>query len=267
MSFADKTAIVTGGASGIGRALCIELARRGAHVVVADLNEEGARETARQLASAEAARLDVTDASAVESLVADVGRARGVDFMFNNAGIAIIGDAGSLTIADWDRLVDVNIRGVMYGTHAAYRHMRERGSGHIVNTASVAGLVPSPSFTAYAATKHAVVGLCTSLRIEGEHHGVRVSAICPGVIETPLVDHAERRGFGERLGRGDLGFAPYAVDACARDALDGVARNDALIVVTPMAKVAHTVYRHAPSLGSRLMRESFKRVRKRSGRS
>lgn len=267
MSFAKKTAIVTGGASGIGRALCRELGQRGAHVVVADINGDGALETARTLASAEATVLDVTDASAVEALVSRVGRERGVDLMFNNAGIAIIGDANALSIADWDRLVDINIRGVIYGTQAAYRHMRERGEGHIVNTASMAGLVPSPSFTGYAATKHAVVGLSTSLRIEAEVHGVRVSAICPGVIETPMVDHADRRGFGEKMGRGDLGFAPYAVEACARDALDGVARNDALIVVTPMAKVAHTVYRHAPSLGWRLMRESFKRVRKRSGKS
>lgn len=263
-SFEGCTAIVTGGASGIGAALCRELTARGARVIVADINTDGAERTAASLRGAEAVELDVTQADAVEALVARIDRERGVDFMFNNAGIAIIGDAVDLSVADWDRMVDINIRGVIYGTQSAYRCMRARGRGHIVNTASIAGLVPSPTFVGYAATKHAVVGLSTSLRVEAEPHGVRVSAICPGVIETPLVDNAPRRGYGKKLGREQLGFKPYDADACARDVLDGVLRNDALILVTNMAKVAHRIYRHAPSLGRTIARAGFRRARKRS---
>jgi NAD(P)-dependent dehydrogenase (short-subunit alcohol dehydrogenase family) len=236
-------------------------------VVVADINLAGATETAKRLRSAEAAEVDVTDAAAVQALVDRVADARGLDFMFNNAGIAIIGDASDLSISDWDRLVDVNIRGVIYGTHAAYARMRARGRGHIVNTASIAGLIPAPAFTGYAATKHAVVGLSTSLRAEGAAVGVKVSAICPGVIETPMVDGAERRGFATGLGRDALGGTPYPVERCAKDALDGVARNDALIVVTTSAKVIHTLYRHSPAAGHRLVAAGFARARKKSGGS
>lgn len=265
MTFSGKTAVVTGGASGIGRALCRELGARGARVIVADRNLDGAKATASTLAGAEAVELDVTRSADVDALLARVAERGGLDFMFNNAGIAILGDAGDFSHDDVDRLVDVNIRGVMYGTYAAYRHMKARGTGHIVNTASIAGLIPSPMFVAYAATKHAVVGLSTSLRVEAEPHGVRISAICPGVIDTPLVDNAERRGFGQRLGRGALGFKPYAAEDCARDALDGVARNEPVIVVTPIAKVAHRIFRHLPGLGFVLSRAGHDRARKRAG--
>nr|BFE81638.1 hypothetical protein GCM10020093_042390 [Planobispora longispora] len=139
-----RTAIVTGGASGIGRAVCRELSRRGMHVVAADIDEAGAERTAKEFGCASAG-LDVTDARAVRDLVRRVKDERGrLDFMFNNAGIAVGGTTDELTLDHWNRTIDVNLRGVVHGVHAAYPIMLEQGRGHIVNTASLAGLTPAP---------------------------------------------------------------------------------------------------------------------------
>ena len=169
--FTDKTAIITGGASGIGRAVGDELARLGAHVVLADrdgaLAEAAAVSITQAGGRATAATVDVTDAAAVHQLVHDTATAYGrLDYLFNNAGVALAGEVFDMTLADWNRLIDVNLRGVVHGIAAAYPLMLQQRSGHIVNTASAAGLGPTPGFTAYAATKHAIVGLSTSLRGE-----------------------------------------------------------------------------------------------------
>src|SRR5947207_13955564 len=107
--------------------------------------------------------------------------------MFYNARIGCLGEVLDHTIADWYRIIDVNIRGVVNGVEAAYRVMLAQGFGHIVNTASIQGLVPTPLMASYGATKHAVVALSNSLRIEAAPAGIRVSVICPGVIRTPLL--------------------------------------------------------------------------------
>ncbi len=177
-------AVVTGGGSGIGRALAMELAKRGAFVHVTDFNGSSAEATAKAIgASAAHAAVDVRDAGAVQRFCDSVGR---VDYMFNNAGIGVGGEIQDLSLAHWDRILDVNVRGVIHGVHAVYPGMIARGSGHIVNTASLAGLVPTPLATPYGMTKHAVVGLSVSLRMEAAAYGVRVSALCPGTVETPL---------------------------------------------------------------------------------
>ncbi|MFC7659980.1 SDR family NAD(P)-dependent oxidoreductase [Pseudonocardia benzenivorans] len=154
-----RIAIVTGGASGIGRGLGAALVTRGDTVVLADVDIEGATSaadamSARGPGTAVATELDVRDGSAVEKLVADTVDARGgLDIMVNNAGLGIGGPVEELTSAHWDRVVDVNLRGVVHGVHAAYPVMVEQRRGHIVNTASMAGLVPCPGLTSYATTK------------------------------------------------------------------------------------------------------------------
>lgn len=193
-AFADKVAIVTGGASGIGRALGQELAQRGARVVLADINGQSAQATADAMTSAggraRAAAVDVRDADAVQRLVTETAATYGrLDYMFNNAGVALAGKTRDMTLADWNRLIDVNLRGVVHGVVAAYPVMIAQGFGHIVNTASAAGITPTPGLTGYATTKHAVVGLSTSLRGEAARHGVRVSVVCPGLIDTPIKDN------------------------------------------------------------------------------
>lgn len=193
--FEGKVAIVTGAASGIGRALATELVDRGATVVVSDIDGDGSASIAEQLSRragdsrAIAANLDVTDAAAVDELVgrtaADHG---GLDLLFNNAGIGVGGEVRELSTAHWRRVLDVNVWSVINGVNAAYPLMIAQGRGHIVNTASLSGLLPSPMLVPYSTTKHAVVGLSVGLRMEAAAHQVKVTVVCPGVIETPLLD-------------------------------------------------------------------------------
>ena len=159
--FAGKQAIVTGAGSGIGAALCRALAGAGADVVCTDVDGAAAERTAASLATPGiAAQLDVTDAAAVQRAVDDVVERTGrIDLLFNNAGITWGGDTELLTLDQWNSIIDVNIRGVVHGVHAAYPHMVRQRSGHIVNTASMAGLAAAGRITSYVMTKHAIVGL------------------------------------------------------------------------------------------------------------
>jgi NAD(P)-dependent dehydrogenase (short-subunit alcohol dehydrogenase family) len=239
--------------------------------VLADIDEAGAKTAADALAAgppgrASAAALDVTDASAVAELIERTARDHGhLDLLFNNAGVGIMGDAAELTLAHWQRAIDVNLRGVVHGVVAAYPIMIRQGRGHIVNTASLAGLIPSPGLTPYGMTKHGVVGLSMSLRMEAVRHGVRVSALCPGVIDTPLLDKGNPPDLppigampdGRRLLTRSIGRA-YPPESLAADTLDGAARNHPLIVTPRHARIPWRLYRLSPRLmlgvGPRLMR-------------
>src|SRR5262249_52890994 len=155
---------ITGGASGIGRAIGEELALRGCEVVLADRQIDLANEVCRGIVDrggrATAAELDVRDLAMFKSVAdATLSRTGRIDFLFNNAGIGVGGAMDAYLPADWDDVIDVNLRGVAYGIQAVYPHMVHRGSGHIVNTASMAGLIATPGQGVYSATKHAVVGL------------------------------------------------------------------------------------------------------------
>ncbi len=256
--FQGRVALVTGGASGIGAALGSALVDAGAQVVLADVNAAGAQRVADALANqggATAIALDVSDREAFAAAATDVVERFGaIDYLFNNAGVAVIGNTLDMASADWDRLLDVNVRGVIHGIEAVYPRMVEqpdRGGwrGHIVNTASIAGLVPAPGFTGYAMTKHAVVGLSVSLREEARRHNVRVSAVCPSIIGTPMADGARLLGEERRL-LDRTARRPRFPDAdyCARKALAGVRRNRALIPVTPAAHIGWRLYRIWPGL-------------------
>jgi NAD(P)-dependent dehydrogenase (short-subunit alcohol dehydrogenase family) len=271
--FRGQVAIVTGAASGIGKALSTVLARRGATVVLADIDEAGAKSAADALAAgppgrASAVALDVTDADAVAALVQRTARDHGhLDLLFNNAGVGIVGEVRELTLAHWNRAIDVNLRGVVHGVVAAYPVMIGQGRGHIVNTASLAGLLPSPMLTPYAMTKHGVVGLSTSLRMEGAAHGVRVSVVCPGVIDTPLLDKGNPPDLPQvteipdarRLLTKMIGGA-YPAESLAEDVLDGVMRNRPIIVTPRHARIPWRLYRLSPRLviesGPRLLRRA-----------
>lgn len=263
--FENKIAIVTGGASGIGRALAHALAKQGADVVVADIQIDLAKTVAAEICDsggkASAYKLDVTDSDAVESFVLAVGTERGrLDYMFNNAGIAIIGEFRDFSTADWKNILNVNVVGVFAGTAAAYSVMIRQGYGHIVNTASVSGLIPSPGFAAYCASKHAVVGLSTSLRAEAAEYGVKVSAACPGFIHTPMFD-SKKVGIPKES---DITSQALKVaispERCAASILKGVEENKAIIPVTMDAKVAWRLNRYFPGLMQRLSRQMAKRL-------
>ncbi len=268
--FAGKVALVTGGASGIGAELARQLAQAGAMVIVADLDAEGAARVAASLGdAAEGVALDVRDASAFEALVARVWAERGaIDLLFNNAGVAVAGEAHAMSLDDWRWVLDVNLLGVVHGVAAAYPRMVARGRGHIVNTASLAGLIPSPWLAAYAAAKHAVVGLSAALRAEGRGFGVSVSAVCPGFIATPLVsERAVMRGVPRELALGQVMVRPLAADACARAILRGVRKDRARIVITGHAHVLHWLHRLVPDTLGWLVARGIERGRARAARA
>lgn len=247
--FDGKVAIVTGGASGIGKALCEELCRRGAHVVVADLDVERAEELVAALtargARAQAVRLDVTDRELVHQVVTDAAAEHGrLDYMFNNAAAPWSRtELRDHPLRAWDQSVDVNLNGVLYGTLAAYEVMARQGSGHIVNTSSIAGLIGYPTSIHYGATKAAVVNLSYSLRMEAEAFGVHVSVVCPGPV------HGKSKYFFKMIG----------ADGAAREILDGVARRKAIIVFPWVARALWLLYRLSPGLlfplGRKLVRQ------------
>src|SRR4051794_26628271 len=171
-----RVAIVTGGGSGIGEALCRALAARGDTVVVADIDGASAERVASDIgAHATASKVDVRDAALVTALVDETDAHPGrPDLMFNNAGIAVGGDVLELALAHWDRIIDINLRGVVHGIQAAYPVMAKQRAGHIVNTASMAGLTPPPSMAPYVAVKDAVGGKSVSFRGEAKGDGVNV---------------------------------------------------------------------------------------------
>jgi NAD(P)-dependent dehydrogenase (short-subunit alcohol dehydrogenase family) len=234
-SLAEKVAIVTGGGSGIGEAVSRELARRGARVVVADINSGDARRVAAAIADsggrATASSVDVSKEQDIRGLVEDTASSYGrLDYQFNNAGIAIGGDARDLTLDQWRRVLDVDLYGVLYGTLAAYPIMVEQGFGHIVNTSSGAGLVPTPLSAPYCTAKYAVVGLSLSLRLEGADLGVKVSVVCPGYVRTKIFDTAVVVGMPRELVNRPPGRIKMIEAAqAARVILGGVARNQAVI--------------------------------------
>ncbi len=170
---------------------------RGRQVVCTDIDGDAAERTATALgANARSARLDVTDAAAVQAAVDEVvDRAGRLDLMFNNAGIVWGGDTELLTLDQWNAIIDVNIRGVVHGVAAAYPLMVRQGHGHIINTASMAGLTAAGQITSYVTTKHAVVGLSLALRSEAVSRGVGVLVVCPSAVETPILDKGAVGGF------------------------------------------------------------------------
>lgn len=252
----EKTAFVTGGGSGIGRALARALAARGVSVCVADINPDAAQGVARECGAAATAReLDVRDAEAVrrsiEAFAVEQGR---LDYVFNNAGIGIAGETNEIPLSAWHRIVDINICGVLHGVMAAYPILLKQGFGHIINTASLAGLGPAPLLSPYALTKHAVVGLSTSLRIEAAAHGVQVSVLCPPAIETPILNAKNPGEFNiawnpdTRRFLTALAGPPYSVEKCALEALAAIDRNTSVIVLPGRARFAWRLGRMFPAL-------------------
>jgi NAD(P)-dependent dehydrogenase (short-subunit alcohol dehydrogenase family) len=197
--FAGKTALVTGGASGIGRGVALAFAQAGAQVVVADIDVEGGESTVRQIRQAGSralfVRTDVAWAEDVEALVrATVDTFGRLDCAFNNAGVEL--EHQRLAESDdelFDRMMAINVKGVWLCMKHEIRQMLKQGGGAIVNAASVAGLVGAPKHAIYAATKHAVVGLTKSAAAEYGRKGIRINDVCPGVIRTSMLDRALER--------------------------------------------------------------------------
>jgi len=192
MSFKNQSVIITGGSSGIGRATAIEFAKRGANVVVSDINEAGGKETVEiiQKSGGQAifVKTNVAEAADVQVLIDTCLEKYGqLDHMINNAGIGQgLHFFDQITDDHWAKTIAVNQTGVFYCMRAALKVMKGQKSGNIVNTASAAGIRSAPRMGAYAASKHAVVGMTKSAAAEYGKYGIRINAICPTVIMTPM---------------------------------------------------------------------------------
>lgn len=256
-SYKDRVILITGAGSGIGKALAENLAHEGAIVYATDIDRQavenvaaGARGTIVPLV------LDVRDPEQFQKhadrIVKDCGR---MDYLFNNAGIGLSGNAHELPLKFWNNILDINLRGAVNGITIIYPIMVRQGSGHIVNVASLAGFVPIGLLTPYSMTKHGLVGLSNALRIEARAFGVKVSAICPAAIETPLLDTPRPAELGETFWLPDirryltkLAGAPYPVDKMVAEALKGILQNKREIVIPARARMVWRLNRLFPGL-------------------
>jgi NAD(P)-dependent dehydrogenase (short-subunit alcohol dehydrogenase family) len=272
-SLNEKVAIVTGGGSGIGEALCAELARRGARVVVADIDGDDAGRVAAAIAGsggqATASTVDVAREQDVRRLVEDTAAAHGrLDYLFNNAGIAIGGESRYLSLDHWHQVLEVDLYGVLHGILAAYPIMVRQGFGHIVNTSSASAFFPHPANAPYCTAKHALVGLSLSLRIEGADLGVKVSCVCPGFVHTNFYRNVilVNPNLPADVPVEELSGAPAKMMDATRAAeviLDGVARNQALIVFPASIRWARRAYHLFPGAAERELLRQLRRRRNR----
>jgi NAD(P)-dependent dehydrogenase (short-subunit alcohol dehydrogenase family) len=261
--------LVTGAASGIGRETALAFARGGASVLAVDIDEAGARSTAGECAligpPADAFGVDVADREAVVDLAEKVHAIHGpLEVLVNNAGVGMSGRFLDVEPADWEWIIAINLMGVIHGCQAFGPAMVARRAGHIVNMASGLAYTPTASEGAYVTTKAAVLAFSRCLRADWYRHGVGVSVICPGIVNTPIISRARFRGADpaqvrrlERLFR----RRNYPPSRVASAILDAVEHDRALVPVSPEARVGWALNRLLPvSVSDRLARAGVGRA-------
>jgi NAD(P)-dependent dehydrogenase (short-subunit alcohol dehydrogenase family) len=262
--FSQKVIFITGAASGIGKELSIQLAQAGAILYLADLDKNGLDQVANKT-KATPLPVDVGDFSAIKTAFDLIYQEQGrLDYVFNNAGMATGGEVQNVPIEAWEKLMRVNLMGVINGATEAFKRMStQSGGGHIVNTASLAGLIPFPGSAPYATSKHAVVGLSKTLRIEGETLGVKVTAVCPGFIVSNIFENAANYNeVSPTAFKGVIPFKFVPVEKAVQIILQGVANNKKLIIFPFYAKVMYRLEQSWPGLNDVLSRKSLSDFRK-----
>jgi short-subunit dehydrogenase len=263
--FSKKTIILTGAASGIGKELATLLNNVQPVLFLIDLNAEDLNKLVKELQVSNpnvyGRVLNVADAKDYENFANEFS-AKGLspDFLFNNAGIGIGGEIKDFTLESWRKIMDVNFFGTVNGIHFFYPMMIAQKSGHIINTSSLAGLLPLPGEASYVASKYAIQGLTETLETEAFFYNIKVTAVCPGVVQTPIYDTGEVIGFDKKTIL-DLWPKGISAEQCAEIILKGVSRKESIIVVTAFARSAFFLKQTFPSLLKIGFREYFNKVR------
>ena len=272
----NKTAVVTGAGSGIGKETALALARRGATLAICDLNETGLAETAEQARGCGrevlAQRVDVANRHEMREFAAAVhDRVAAVDILMNNAGVGLGAGFLDTSLEDWDWITSINLMGVVHGCHFFLPPMVARkAGGHVVNVASAAAFSATEALSAYSTTKFAVLGLSEALRDELAPHGIGVTAVCPGVINTPITGTARMRGphANEAARRRIIQVYQrrnYGPERVAVNILKAIQRNRAVAPVSPEAWFMYYLKRALPGVVFRLNRVMAERMRRQLG--
>ncbi len=267
--YRDKVVFITGAASGIGLELARQLLGFGARVVLSDRDAAGCERAAGTLGDgASWVQLDVADAQAFESALDEAWERCGrVDVLVNNAGFGMAGEIADITEEMWERIVAVNLMGVVHGCRLAFPRMAAQGGGQIVNIASMFGLLPGPLYSPYVTTKHAVVGLSRSLRLEGRAAGIKVNVICPGFIETRIIENAETAGMDSSRARETIPFRFLPVEQAVATMLDGVAGDRETLLFPFEMRLLCWLDRIAPSLSAWALNRTLADTRRTLARS
>ncbi|MEL0028490.1 MAG: SDR family NAD(P)-dependent oxidoreductase [Perlucidibaca sp.] len=260
-----RLALVTGAGSGIGRATALSLAAAGARLILCDRNAAALAETSdllgEQPAPVRCETVDVSDWQAMQALAKLVDDEYGpLDILVNNAGVATAGGFLDTPIEDWHWVMGINLMGVVHGCKAFGAAMATARRGHIVNVASAAGYYAAPEMSAYSASKHAVMGLTESLRLEMAAHGVGVSAICPGVINTNIVAASRMHGATAQAQDKLVGFyrkRNYGPEHVAEAILSAILKNRAVVPVSPEAWALYAGKRLTPGAMDFVQRSSL----------
>lgn len=270
---AQPRVFITGGASGLGRALALEFAKRHARVLLGDIHLERAEETRSRVTKAgglaEVLRCDVTRAEDLQAAARRMGELwGGVDVLVNNAGVAVSGPVGDVPLADWEWIVRVNLFGVIHGCHAFVPLLKANGRGWILNVASLAGIANSPEMAPYNVTKAGVISLSETLDGELGAHNVCVSVLCPSFFKTNLLE-TMRAQSPEQVALAHTMFrkATVSAEAVAERAVLGLEHGRRLILPHPDARWLWRLKRLAPGLYQRGVRRFFPRIVKSLGAS
>jgi NAD(P)-dependent dehydrogenase (short-subunit alcohol dehydrogenase family) len=262
-----RTVVVTGAGSGIGCETALLAARRGADLAICDVDDTGLAETEERARAAGrkvlTRHVDVADRDQMRDFADAVHAETGaVDLLVNNAGVGLVAGVLDTELEDWDWIVAINIMGVVHGCHFFVPRMVERGAGgHVANLASMAGYFASPALAAYTMTKYAVLGLSEALRAELQPHGIGVTAVCPGAINTPITVNARARGAADDPAVRERAVdiyrrRNYGPDRVARNILKAVERNRAVAPIAAESWIAYGAKRISPRLVGWVARRS-----------
>jgi NAD(P)-dependent dehydrogenase (short-subunit alcohol dehydrogenase family) len=268
-----KAVLVTGAASGIGRETALAFARRGADLFVCDRDERGLAEVERDIGALGrrvlARRVDVSSRDQMAEFARVVhAEVEAIDILMNNAGVGLGASFLDTDLADWEWIVGINFWGVIYGCHFFVPAMVERGrGGHVVNVASSAAFMATEALSAYSTTKFAVFGLSEALRDELARHGINVTTVCPGMINTPITRSSPLRGPGAKAGARERVIEVYerrnyGPERVAANILKAVQQNRGVAPITPEAWFMYYLKRLVPGLVARLNRRLGERMRR-----